>query len=154
MATYNPIRLRQTQQKLVPWATVTPSPRPPSGWLRTIREAIGMSTADLAARLHVLPQTVAALERGEVADTASLGTLRKAAAALDCDLVYALVPRRPLDQMVRDRARQVAEQRIEPVAHSMALESQAVNRDEVDRQIEDLARKLADRPPRGFWREA
>jgi predicted DNA-binding mobile mystery protein A len=66
--------------------------QPPRGWIRAIREALGMSGAQLAARLGVTPPRVTVLERDEVAGAVSLKTLRQAAEALDCVLVYALVP--------------------------------------------------------------
>src|ERR1700733_2316935 len=81
---------------------------PPHGWIRAIREALGMSAAGLAARLGITAGAVTRLEQSEAADRIQLDTLRRAADALGCDLVYLLVPRRPLDVGVSDRAREPA----------------------------------------------
>src|SRR6056297_2717580 len=78
--------------------------RPPRGWIRAIREALGMTTSQLAARLGVVQSRVPALEQAEAKKTVTLASLEKAANAMDCRLVYALVPRKPLEELVEERA--------------------------------------------------
>ena len=111
---------------------------PPKGWVRAIRDAIGMSGAQLARRMGITPQSVVDLEKSEAAATARLGTLRKAAYALDCTLVYALVPNQPLEEMVQRRARQIALYELGGVAHSMLLEDQSVPNDDLDTRIQEF----------------
>src|ERR1700728_3983517 len=77
--------------------------RPPRGWVRAIREALGMSTTVLAARLGTTAGAVTRLEQSEAANRIRLDTLRRAADALGCDLVCLLVPRRPLTAVVHER---------------------------------------------------
>ncbi len=86
-----------------------------------------MSTAQLAKRLGIKQPSLVALEQSEAKGTIELATLRRAAEALDCTLVYALVPNKPLETTVRDRARAFARRRRGPVEHSMLLEDQKVN---------------------------
>ena len=76
---------------------------PRTGWIRAIREALGMSATQLARRMGVAQPTLTKLEQSEAADRIQLDSLRRVAAALDCDVVYALVPRRPLQEMVEAR---------------------------------------------------
>lgn len=128
------------------------SPRPHRGWIRAIREALGMSTAELADRMGVSQQNVSELERNEVRETIKLDTLRRAAAALDCELVYAFVPRTSLDDSVRAQARKKAEALLGPVAHHSRLEDQSLNAAETDAQLEELAVRMVDK--RGLWSEA
>src|ERR1700687_4512651 len=78
---------------------------PVRGWIKAIREALGMSTAQLAKRLRIKQPSVIALEKSEAKGTIELATLRRVAEALDCTLVYVLVPKKPLQAIVRDRAR-------------------------------------------------
>ena len=78
--------------------------RPPRGWLRAIRDALGLTTKQLARRLGVSQPRVVALEKGEIEETVTLASLRRAAEALDCRLIYALVPDRPLVDTLRERA--------------------------------------------------
>jgi len=67
--------------------------RPAVGWLRAIREALGLSLADQARHLQVTPPAVRSFEQAEAEDRITLASLRRTAAAMDCDLVYTLVPR-------------------------------------------------------------
>jgi predicted DNA-binding mobile mystery protein A len=113
-----------------------------------------MSARQLAARLTVTRQAVADLERREVEGTVTLAALRKAADALACDLIYAVVPRRPVSEMLRGRARAIAAERLRGVAHSMHLEDQPVPKEEFDRQVEDLADQIMREFPRDFWAES
>jgi predicted DNA-binding mobile mystery protein A len=83
--------------------------RPPEGWLRSIREALGMTMAQLARRLDVSQPRIVAIERAEVSGAISLATLERAAEALGCSLVYALVPRASLEKTVEERAGHLAE---------------------------------------------
>lgn len=87
----------------------------------------------------------------EVTRRARLDTLQRAAAALDCDLVYALVPRRPLEQMVDARARAVANELLGSVGHSMALEGQQVSQSAAQDQLLEQALRLRDGA--GLWRD-
>ena len=128
--------LRLTQVDRAVKDAVVP-PRPPSGWIQTIRTALGMTTRQLAARIGVSQSTLAALEKSEAEDRITLQSLRKAADALDCDLRYTLVPRAPLNQRIDERAASVAHSRVARTWHSMRLEDQAPT-DDVDEQ--DVAR--------------
>ena len=119
-------------------------PVPPRGWTRALRDALGMSAADLARRMGLTRQAVAQLERSEAEGSIQLDTLRRAAEALDSVLVYALVPREALDEVVKARARAVAEQTIDSVEHTMALEAQSGGSEDRDRLVAELAERLAE----------
>lgn len=99
---------------------------PPKGWLKAIRDALGMTGVQFARRLNVSPQSVDALEKSEANGTIKIKTLRRAAEALDCTLVYALVPNTSLEAAVHERARALALRDLDRVAHTMKLEAQAV----------------------------
>ena len=126
--------------------------RPRQGWLRAIRTALGMTSSQLAKRLETSQSSVIEYEKREAVGTISLATLRRAAAAMDCDLVYALVPRRPLREIVEQQAAVVARRKLQSVAHSMKLEDQAVSNDAMERQVQELARKLIAQRRGELWR--
>jgi predicted DNA-binding mobile mystery protein A len=121
---------------------------PVRGWIKAIRNALGMSTEQMAKRLGVKQPSVVALEQSEAKGTMELATLRRVAAALDCTLVYALVPNRPLEAIVRDRARVFARRRLEPVEHSMLLEDQKVTARDAKARLDEIMRETN---PRLFW---
>lgn len=102
---------------------------PPKGWIRAIRDAIGMTGAQLGQRLGMTAQGVVSLERSEASGKIQLNTLRRAVEAMDCILVYAVVPKTSLTEMVDRRAREMALRALWRVSHSMALEDQQVDRD-------------------------
>jgi predicted DNA-binding mobile mystery protein A len=123
--------------------------RPPQGWLATIRQALGMSARELGERMHVSSQQVSAFERREAEGSIRLDSLERAARAMHCRLVYALVPDEPLEDMVWDQARRQAAATVLGVRHNMRLEDQDVSDRVAAAQIEDLADDLIDR--RGLW---
>ncbi|MGH8567353.1 MAG: mobile mystery protein A, partial [Gammaproteobacteria bacterium] len=86
--------------------------RPAQGWIRAIREGLGMTTAQLSARMGLSQPRVVAIEHAEAQGRINLRTLERAARALDCHLVYALVPKQSLDKIVRDRAMSVAAEQL------------------------------------------
>ncbi|HUA54015.1 MAG TPA: mobile mystery protein A [Candidatus Sulfotelmatobacter sp.] len=131
-----------------------PSPQrltpPIRGWARAIRDALGMTADQLAKRLKMRQPSVVAIEQSEVKGTVQLATLRKVAAAMNCTLVYALVPDRPLEAIVEERARTLARRRLAAVEHTMLLEKQQLPADDVEARVEALARDI---DPRELWDE-
>src|SRR5271154_7181917 len=102
LSTQSRSRLDQRFQEL---GAVMRYTSPARGWIKAVREALGMTTAQLARRLGIRQPSVVALEQSEAKGTIELATLRRVAEALDCTLVYALVPKKPLEDIVRERAR-------------------------------------------------
>ena len=126
---------------------------PRSGWIRALREALGMTQTQLAVRLGVARQTVDDLERAEAGRRITLESLDRLAQALGCHVVYAVVPERgSLDDLRRQRALALAEALLRPGEHSMKLEAQGVSRSERDRQRKRLAEQLLHGSPRKLWR--
>jgi predicted DNA-binding mobile mystery protein A len=128
--------------------------RPPRGWVRAIRDALGMTSRQLAARMGLSQSTIAALEKGEAAGTVTLKSLREAAEALDCQLVYALVPRTSLADMVQERARSLAEKNLARVHHTMRLEDQALRESDLAEERERITRSLLEGRASRLWEDA
>jgi predicted DNA-binding mobile mystery protein A len=121
---------------------------PVRGWIKALREALGMSTAQLAKRLGIRQPSLVALEQSEAKGTIELATLRRVAEALDCTLIYALLPNKPLETTLRDRARAFAQRRRAPVEHSMLLEDQKVTAKDSEARLDEIMRETN---PRLFW---
>jgi predicted DNA-binding mobile mystery protein A len=124
---------------------------PPKGWTRAIRDALGMTGVQFAKRLGIRPQSVEALENSEANGSIGLKTLRRAAEALDCTLVYALVPNKSLEQAVDDRARKIATRDLGRVAHTMKLEAQETGDANLEARIEAYIRDVL--KVRDLWNE-
>jgi predicted DNA-binding mobile mystery protein A len=136
------LRLKQLDRALAPFRPAVAISRPVKGWVRAIREAIGVSSADLARRMGTSRQLSLQQEKAEAEDRITLKSLRTLAGALDCDLVYALVPRAgSLEDLMDSRARVLAKKNVLGVEHSMALEGQAAGN--LDEAIETETRRIA-----------
>ena len=135
------LRLKQLDRRLEPYRAASKVARPAKGWIRAIRQALGVSSGELARRLGTSRQLPLQLEKGEAEDRITLKSLRAVAHALDCELVYALVPKAgTLETLLEDRARAEAKQRVLQVEHSMALEDQAAGG--IEDAIETETRRL------------
>ena len=145
------LQLRQVDASLHQWRAARLPARPPGGWSRAIRDALGMSATAMARTLNMTSAGVRKLESAEAGDAITLASLRKLASALDCELHYALVPRTTLAQQLQNRALRVASARLHPVSHSMALEDQAVRGSAIDVQRELLVQELLDGSRRELW---
>lgn len=145
------IQLRQLEEKLEGLRALAAVDSPPDGWLRTIRQALGMTTEQLAKRMKITRQAVLQLEQAEQRRTASWTSLRKAADAMDCDVVMSIVPRGSLNQVLMRQGRKQAERHLQRIAHSMKLDAHVVGPAEHERQVEELASQFAAERPRSLW---
>jgi predicted DNA-binding mobile mystery protein A len=142
--------LKHLDQQLAPWQDL-PYLRPTAGWLRAIREALGMTVRQFAKAAGTAPSTAQAAERAEARGDISLSTLSRYAAVLGCELRYVLVPKKPLTQVVEQRAEDIARAQVAAVHHSMVLEDQATSSEQVERQVSELRRKLLEGPRSRLW---
>jgi predicted DNA-binding mobile mystery protein A len=127
------------------------APRPSHGWIRAIRDALGLTTAQLARRMGVSQPRVIAIEKAEQSRTITLKTLERAAEALDCRVVYVFVPVRPLEETLQNRASAIADKRLSAVNQTMRLENQSVSQSEFQQDLRNkLVRELLEHPAR-LW---
>ena len=124
---------------------------PPKGWVRAIRDALGMSGRQLAERLGVARQRVEEIERAEVSGSMTLKTLRKVAEGFDSVFVYGFVPRTSLEQLVRSQASKIANDRMARVSQTMKLEDQGLIQTELEESLKRMIEDLMDSPPSSFW---
>lgn len=118
-------------------ASVARTP-PASGWMRAMREAIGMTGQQFANRLGVAWQSMDDLEKSEAAGTITLDSLRRGATALECELVYFIVPKAgTAEALVTQRARAVALRSLARSGQTMVLEDQATHAGEREHLLDD-----------------
>ena len=140
---------RSLDRALAPFRKA-PHRAPPRGWIRALRDALGMTAEQLGERMGVKQPSVQRLELSEAEGTIQLSSLRKAAEALDCEVIYALVPRRTLKETYEAAALKVARRELGLVGHTMALEDQATfDEDDEERLKRFIAEEL---DPRELWR--
>jgi predicted DNA-binding mobile mystery protein A len=112
---------------------------------------MGMSSEAFAKRLDISRQAVHQLERAEGSESITVKRLRRAADALGCDLLVTVVPRQPLEVTVQERARAVAEERLQAVNRSMALENQYVQPKRLQQMVREAAADLIARGDSALW---
>ena len=127
--------------------------RPNEGWIRVFRKALGMSGPQLAQRLGVSKAQVSQMERMEMEDRITLKQLRRVAEVLNCDLEYSLVPRKPMAEMVLERAGVKARQLVNKVDTQMRLEAQQLSAAQLNEKILLETDRLMRRMPRDLWQE-
>jgi predicted DNA-binding mobile mystery protein A len=143
-APYRNLRLRQLSQSLLPFEQTKPHLRPNRGWLRAIREALGMTLDQVGRSIDRTRQDIAAFESAEADDRITLHSLKLVADAMGCELVYALVPKSgSLQELAENPAREEATKRVRAVEHSMALEAQAAGgvEDRIEEETKRILRK-------------
>lgn len=143
-------QIDETIQKIVKMPALSV---PKKGWIRTLREALGMPSRILANRLGCSIANIAAIEQREVKETISLKTLQEIAQAMNCKLVYYLIPIESLGKILEDQARLVARKRIELVNHSMQLEQQGLTPAQLQQQEDSLVQELLQGDIKKLWHD-
>lgn len=141
-------QLEASLQRLTSLRTVS---QPPKGWIRAIRDALGMTAKQLAGRLGVTQQSVARIEKDELAGAVTVKTMRRVAESLDCVFVCGFVPRSSLETTLRHQAERVAAKRLGQASHTMALEDQALTSEENQKVLSELVDELVDSLPSSLW---
>jgi len=142
---------KQLDHKLSKFAEIKQMQPPMRGWIRAIRDAIGMTGEQLARRIGVQKQRIVALEKGEVAGTATINSMKKAAEAMDCVFVYALLPRDSLEGNVQRQARKYAEKLQGMIQNTMVLEQQELTASEREQGIKANTDKFVRETARDMW---
>jgi len=145
--------LQQYQHKFDKSLMIKNIRRPKEGWIRTLRKALGMSSPQLARILGLGKAQVSQMERMEIDDRITLKQLRRVAEELDCELVYALVPRTSIQKMIRERADFKAKKIIEAANQHMILESQQLDKSSLNEQLDLETKHLIQDMPRDLWEE-
>jgi len=141
---YRNLRLKQLAASLDSFGNGRHTPRPLKGWLRSVREALGITQRQIADELGITRQSVQDFETAEAGDRITLRNLRRVAEAMGCVLVYSVVPKSGTIQELADReALSKITKRVLSVEHSMALEGQAPGgvRDLIDEEAKRKTRR-------------
>lgn len=126
---------------------------PEKGWIKAIREGLGMTTSDLAKKAKLSQSRISRLEKAESDGDLKLSSLRKMAEGLGMTLVYGFVPKATLEAEVRAQARKIALRRMEKLNHTMRLEDQEITELEKKKALDDLVEKILHNPPKDFWQQ-
>ena len=142
-----------TQQLDESLAMVHTVPRPPVGWVRTIREALSMTQLQLARRMGVTRGAISKLESDEIAGRTTLDRLHRVANALGCELQYQLIPDISLRETISRQALKRSKDKLDRVAATQALEESAVSRTTFDNQVKELAYEMEYQRAQDLWND-
>jgi len=124
---------------------------PPEGWLRTVRTALGMSGTQLATRLGVSKARISKAEKDEPAGSVTLKTMHTMAEAMGCKFVYAVIPAKEIEEVIKQRAIKKAREQVKTASTHMALEAQSLNEEQLNFEIERIAAEMIEKMPSDFW---
>lgn len=127
------------------------SKKPKEGWVRAIRTALGMSGSQLGERMGVSRNRISVLERKEAEGNITLNQLQELAEQLGCDLTYALVPQKPIENMIDDRATEITSRSIEANAQNMFLEGQLIDEKAKTRLFNEIKEEIIKSGGRVLW---
>jgi predicted DNA-binding mobile mystery protein A len=146
------LQLQQLNSKMLGFTALKQVAMPPTGWIKAIRNALGMSMQQLGAKLNVSKQGVMDIEKREKDGSITIRSLREIAHALDMQLVYGFVPNDgSLDALIEKRATELATQIVMRTAHSMKLEDQANSKKRIESAIRERAAALKNEMPKILW---
>lgn len=111
--------------------------RPQQGWLKSIREILGMTTTQLAKRLEISQPRIVAMEKNE--RNVKISTMERIADMLNCDFTYAFVPRENIDDIIYNQAKKKAQKILDKVNKNMGLENQLAKTDDL---LNDIIEEL------------
>jgi len=144
------------EKKIIPWKKLRVEKRPARGWLKAIRGALGINTRQLAKRCGVQHSSILRIEKNETQDTVSIESLKKMASAMNCQLVYAIVPKigyNSLEKIIDHQAELLAHRLIKKARHTMQLEAQGISARETKNQIRELVSELKDKMDSRIWEQ-
>lgn len=125
--------------------------KPKEGWVRTIRTALGMSGSQLGKKMGVSRNRISVLERKEADGDITLNQLKALAEQLNCDFTYALVPKKKIEDMIDDRATEIAYKSLEANSQNMFLESQSITEDAQNRLLNQIKEDVIESGGRALW---
>jgi predicted DNA-binding mobile mystery protein A len=125
---------------------------PPTGWIKAIRTALGMSLAQLGKRLRITRQSVLEIERREKEGSITIKSLKEIATALDMQLVYGFVPNDgSLDALIEKKAKELAHKIVLRTSNTMILEDQGNSEERIDQAIKERTAIIKNELPKMLW---
>jgi predicted DNA-binding mobile mystery protein A len=146
------LQLQQLDSKMRAFDGLKQMTPPPTGWIKAVRTALGMSLQQLSKRLSITKQSVQEIEAREKEGSITIRSLREAAKALDMQLVYGFVPMDgSLDQLIHRKARELAEEIVRRTSNNMKLEEQENSKERIAKAIDERTAVLKNEMPKSLW---
>jgi predicted DNA-binding mobile mystery protein A len=146
------LQIQQLNSKMLAFASLQKVAPPPTGWIKAIRNALGMSMLQLGKKLSITKQSVQDIERREKDGSITIKALREAARALDMQLIYGFVPNDgSLEALIDRKATELAKQIVQRTSNSMKLEDQENSKQRIEKATEERATIIKNEMPKTLW---
>lgn len=146
------LQLQHLNSKIMDFAKLSNIAMPPTGWVKAIRTAIGMSMQQLGNKLNISKQAIMDIEKREKEGSITIKSLREIARVMDMELVYGFVPKQgSLDAMIEKRATELATQIVMRTANTMKLEEQSNSQERIESAIKERAIAIQNDMPKILW---
>lgn len=146
------LQIQQLNSKMLAFASLQKVAPPPTGWIKAIRNAIGMSMLQLGKQLSITKQSVQDIERREKDGSITIKALREAARALDMQLVYGFVPNDgSLELLIERKAKELATQIVMRTNNTMKLEDQENTKQRIEKAIQERTTIIKTEMPKTLW---
>ena len=146
------LQLQQLNSKMLGFASLRQVAIPPTGWIKAIRTAIGMSMQQLGNKLNVSKQGILDIEKREKDGSITINSLKEIARALDMQLVYGFVPNDgSLDALIEKRATELATKIVLRTSNTMKLEDQGNTNKRIEKAIKERAGDIKNEMPKILW---
>lgn len=146
------LQIQQLNDKMLAYSSLQKIAPPPTGWIKAVRTAIGMSLQQLSNRLSITRQSVQEMEQREKDGSLTIKSLRETAAALDMQLVYGFVPKDgSLDALIDRKAKELAKQIVLRTSNTMKLEDQENSKARIEKAIEERVTEIKNEMPKTLW---
>lgn len=118
-------------------------------WIRLLRKYFRMTQSELAERAKIPQSHIVKIEGGKT--DVQISTLEKIFKALSCELIIQPKPQKPIDEILRGRARAIALKRLKQSMGTMALEGQAAEADTFRELLEKKTDEILSDPREKLW---
>jgi predicted DNA-binding mobile mystery protein A len=148
----NKLQFQQLNEKMLQLAGMQNVIVPPIGWIKAIRNGIGMSMEQLGKKLSITKQGVMDMEKREKEGAITINSMQEIAKAMDTQFVYGFVPNAgSLEQMIETRALEIATKIVERTSTTMKLEDQVNSKERIEKAIKERAEEIINKTPKILW---
>ena len=148
----NKLQFQQLNEKMLQLSVMQHVIVPPIGWIKAIRNGIGMSMEQLGKKLSITKQGVMDIEKREKEGAITIKSMQEIAKAIDMQFVYGFVPDAgSLDQMIEMRALEMARKIVQRTSTTMKLEDQVNSKERIEKAIKERAAEIINKTPKILW---
>ena len=148
----NKLQFQQLNEKMLQLSGMQHVIVPPIGWIKAIRNGIGMSMEQLGKKLSITKQGVMDIEKREKEGAITIKSMQEIAKAIDMQFIYGFVPDAgSLDQMIETRALEIATKIVHRTSTTMKLEDQVNSKERIEKAIKERAAEIINKTPKILW---